>query len=317
MTKLTYTLIGGVGVFVLSVVPVSVLYLNKPKCNCHVGVEKKEYVKPVPTVEDLGIDIKPVKTVALTGRDGLRKLLNEEKKHSVGVPHPLVEQRRSLGGHKLTKRQKIHFYALAIAELGTRATQKDFAMLMETAYNRGMTEGDSNINQNLTRAYYEPLRKYKTRKKRYKVKKRYYKTIRKGKRRIKVKRYRTVTRYKTVKITAGGWKNYTRYKNLVTNSSKWFNKLDAAHDEVLAGSNYSDFGTQNASAGVARSARRTQTVTAKTTTGETISRKDLSKYGSKHGYGTIVATKRWLSRTKAAMRKWEQSKDYKVASNGD
>jgi hypothetical protein len=297
MTKLTYTLIGGVGVFVLSVVPVSVLYLNKPKCNCHVGVEKKEYVKPVPTVEDLGIDIKPVKTVALTGREGLRELLNNDKVHTP-VPHPLVEQRRSLGGHKLTKRQKIHFYALAIAELGTRATQKDFAMLMETAYNRGMTEGDSNINQNLTRAYYEPLRQYKTRKKSYKV-----------------KRYRTVTRYKTVKITAGGWKNYTRYKNLVTNSSTWFNKLDAAHDEVLAGSNYSDFGTQNASAGVARSARRTQTVTAKTTTGETISRKDLSKYVSKHGYGTIVATKRWLDRTKAAMRKWEQSKDYKVASN--
>ena len=286
MKNIASALIGGVCVFVLTV-PVTLNSIPVQECD-EPDVSKEEARPAAPPAP------------SLEGREGLRELLG--RKTVTAASHPLVEQRKKLGGHQLTKSQKIHFYALAIAELGPKATKTDFAMLMETAYNRGITEGDSNINQNLTRAYYEPLRKYRT------IKKRYYKKIRVGK--GKKRRTKRVRRYRTIRVTTSGWKNYTRYKRWVTTKPSWFKKLDAAHDMVLAGSNYSKLGTQNASAGVARSARRTQTVTAKTTTGETISRKDVRKYGKKHGYATITATKRWVKRTEAALAKYQE-----VASN--
>ncbi len=178
--------------------------------------------------------------------------------------HPLTQQRTKLGGNNLNRSQKLHFYALMMAEIGPRATKKDFAALMETPYNRGVTEKDSNIMQNLTPAYYEPLRKHR-----------------------------------------GGYKNYQRYLSQLKKDPKLFAKLDSAHNEVIRGSNYSKLATQNSSAGVAASARRTQTVTGRTTTGETLSRKDKMAHSRIHGLGTVQNTQSWVKSTSAALKSYE------------
>jgi len=208
--------------------------------------------------------------------------------------NPLARQRQYLKGHSLSRSQKVHFYALALAELGPTGTMQDYSMLMETAYNRGITEGDSDINQNLTRAYYQPLRKYAYKKYTVKIK------VGKGKKR------RTKKVKRTRRFTTRGYKNYLMYKRRLQASPLLYAKLDESHQAVLNGSNYSNFGTQNASAGVARSARKTQTITAETTTGETISRKDVGKYVKKHGYLTIMNTQKWVRRTAAQLQKYRE-----------
>jgi len=208
--------------------------------------------------------------------------------------NPLARQRQYLKGHQLSQGQKLHFYALALAELGPNGTSTDYAMIMETAYNRGITEGDISINQNLTRAYYEPLRKYRYKSYTVKIK------VGKGKKR-RTKRVKRTKRY----ITAG-YKNYRKYKKLLQSDHVMFAKLDSAHQIVLGGSNFSNYGTQNASAGVARRARKTQTITASTSTGETISRKDLVNYSKRHGYSTVINTKRWVNRTSVQLAKYRE-----------
>lgn len=287
LKKIAIPLVGGASLFALGVVYAVALGAHIDRTYC------APVADPVPTLAD----------EPLTGWKGLRKYLQylkEKKETEDKILHPLIEQRQSLGGEDLTRKQKIHFYALAMAEVGPYGTQKDFAMFMETPYNRGITEGDDNVNENLTRAYYEPLRKYRT------VKKKYFKTVGKGKKKKRVKRYRKI------RVVTSGWKNYTRYKSWVSKRDKWFNKLDAAHELVLAGSNYSNLGTQNGSAGIARMARKTQTITAQTTTGDTISRKDRPKYAKMHGYLTIKRTKQWVNKTKEALKRYER---YELASN--
>lgn len=199
--------------------------------------------------------------------------------------NPLVQQRMLLGGHKLSRAKKYHFYALALAELGPNGTIEDYAALIETAYNRSVTEKDNSVTENLKKSYYQPLRKYRTKKYRKTI---YYK--RKGKKRKK-------RVWRTRKIKTAGWKNYVRYKSKLQADGKLYAKLDKAHTLVLNGSNYSGLATQNASAQVAASARKTQTVTLVTTTGETLSRKDLMAYKKKHGENTIINTQIWVKRT--------------------
>ena len=239
-----------------------------------------------------------IKTVALKLPDVDKTISNSFMSSFFHVldstKNPLARQRQYLKGHRLSRGQKLHFYALALAELGPNGTQKDYAMLIETAYNRGVTEDDTHIIQNLTRAYYQPLRKYRYKKYWIKVK------VGKGKKR------RTKKVRRTKKLVTAGWRNYTRYKKRLQASPALYTKLDNAHQVVLAGSNYSNLGTQNASAGVARRAKKTQTVTAETTTGETISRKDRESYSKKHGHETIIKTKKWVEDTSKQLNEYRE-----------
>lgn len=189
--------------------------------------------------------------------------------------NPLAQQRLGRGGAQLSQSEKLHFYALAMAEMGdvnsltkrgidpTRA----YAALMETAYNRGMTEPSKrgkNIMSSLQKDYYEPLRPWRP-----------------------------------------GFRNYNNFLNQLKQNPKLFEQLDRAHNMVIGGSNYSNYGTQNASAGVAAEARRTQSVTS-TEFGETLSRKDKPEYAQLHGAGTIRETKKWYEQTKTAVQQWQQ-----------
>lgn len=74
--------------------------------------------------------------------------------------------------------------------------------------------------------------------------------------------------------------------------------LNTRVDEVLAGSNDSNLGTDNSSAGVAESARRTQTIT-NVVGGETYSRKDRTP--DTHGAGVVDNNKKWYAQTQAAI----------------
>jgi len=178
--------------------------------------------------------------------------------------HPLTKQRMQLGGNKLSRDQKLHFYALTLAEIGPRATKQDLAALMETPYNRGMTEKDKHITQNLTAAYYEPLR-----------------------------------------TNTGGYQNYKNYLAKLKKDPHLFARLDSAHNEVLRGSNYSKLATQNSSAHVAASARRSQTITHMTSTGETLSRKDKMSGARQHGIGTVRNTQDWVNKTQKELKSYK------------
>jgi hypothetical protein len=74
-------------------------------------------------------------------------------------------------------------------------------------------------------------------------------------------------------------------------------------DKAGGGSNVSNLGTQNASAGVAGSARQTQTVTGQEIKGlhDLWSRKDRPEFARIHGAGTTEREKRWFEQTSAAM----------------
>lgn len=65
-------------------------------------------------------------------------------------------------------------------------------------------------------------------------------------------------------------------------------------EPVLKGSNESNFGTHNASAGVAERAKASQTVTAEIT-GETYTRKDNPSFKDLHGAGTVKKEAAWYS----------------------
>ena len=75
-------------------------------------------------------------------------------------------------------------------------------------------------------------------------------------------------------------------------------------DEVHAGSNFSNLGTQNISASKVEEAKATQTVTAHYPGGDFFSRKDMSEYDTAHGGPHGVAYTRqeqeWAKSTQAA-----------------
>jgi hypothetical protein len=76
-------------------------------------------------------------------------------------------------------------------------------------------------------------------------------------------------------------------------------------EEVNAGSNFSNFGTHNASAGKAEVAKATQTVTAHYSGDDYFSRKDVTEHDTAHGGPNGVAYTRqeqeWAKSTKAAV----------------
>ena len=149
-----------------------------------------------------------------------------------GMARVLAAQRANRGANKLSLEQKRHLYALAIAEMGGPEYMKTigdstviqgYAAFMETAYNRGMTEGRSNenVSVNLRANYYKPLR------------------------------------------AGEGRHYDSAFKKLGDTNSDLYKLLDNAHDLVAKGSDYSNLATQNSSAHVAASAERNQTITSK------------------------------------------------------
>jgi hypothetical protein len=214
-----------------------------------------------PTVDDPPASFTPGVTSSTGGGDS-------------GMARELAAQRANRGANKLSLEQKRHLYALAIAEMGGPEYMKTkgdstviqgYAAFMETAYNRGMTEGRSNenVSVNLQANYYQPLR-------------------------------------------AGERKHYDRaFKKLGDTNSDLYKLMDSAHDLVAKGSNYSKLATQNSSAHVAASAKRTQTITS-TDFGETLSRKDLVEHSNIHGAGTVKKTIEWVSGTREQAKKFDE-----------
>ena len=198
---------------------------------------------------------------------------------SDGMSQTLAAQRAARGANNLSDAQKRHMYALAVAEMGPPEVlrkkgidpKEAYAAFMETPYNRGMTEGRENTNIGIN------------------LLKDYYQPLRPGE---------------------GKWYNKA-YGQLGNTDSKLYNLLDSAHKEVAAGSNYSELGTQNSSAGVADDARVTQSVTTEKY-GELITRKDKEEYAEDvgryegHGIGTIRNTKKWLERTQRQAREIDE-----------
>lgn len=92
---------------------------------------------------------------------------------------------------------------------------------------------------------------------------------------------------------------YTRLEKL-RNNPELQKELEKRWQEVRAGSNDSNFGLHNSSAGVASSARKTQHVSAEVG-GETFSRKTNAAYADLHGSGIIDQESRWFDNTKTAV----------------
>ena len=89
--------------------------------------------------------------------------------------------------------------------------------------------------------------------------------------------------------------SYQRNLSLLRNNPQLQQQLEERLKEVIGGSNDSNFGTDNASSGVAANARaRGDTVTTVTPSGETIVRKDNNP--QVHGPGTVKMTQDWLAR---------------------
>ena len=89
-------------------------------------------------------------------------------------------------------------------------------------------------------------------------------------------------------------------------------ELNERLEEVLRGSNDSNFGTHNSSAGVAASAEKTQNVTARLG-GETYSTKTNQSFAGLHGAGTVRNERQWLAQAQAAVAASNEAKDGKLA----
>lgn len=112
--------------------------------------------------------------------------------------------------------------------------------------------------------------------------------------------------YEPLRTWTRGYQNYQKALRDLQRDPTLFARMEKRHDEVLAGSNDSNFGTHNSSAGVASSAHRTQTVTAELGSRykETYSRKDLAEWAWEHGPGTTKNEREWYQRMLDAENKW-------------
>lgn len=173
--------------------------------------------------------------------------------------NPLAVDRQN-AAKQLSREDKIHMYALSIAEKGDKNPRRN-AELIESVYNRYMAQRKPSIQSTMLRNYYDPLRP---------------------------------------EADPKGWARYQAAKKRLQSDPEYFNKLDAIHNEVLSGSNYTNYGTHNASLGVAASARRTQTIT-HTSGEETYSRKDIIAFAGEHGLGTVRKEKAWFESIKRRM----------------
>lgn len=181
-----------------------------------------------------------------------------------GGGNPLSTQRMRASG-QLNQEQKIHMYALTMAEVG-RTNPAAQRALMETIYNRYTAQKKASLSSTMQANYYEPLRP-----------------------------------------GTKGYQNYLKARADLMNNPDLFKQMDQRHNEVLAGSNDSNYSTQNGSAHVAASARRTQTIGAELG-GETFSRKDNPAYAKLHGTGTVRNEGDWYKSTVAEMQSYEAGK---------
>lgn len=178
-----------------------------------------------------------------------------------GIGNPLSNQRMRATS-QLSQDQKIHMYALTMAEVG-RSNPAAQRALMETIYNRYTAQKKSSLSSTMQADYYEPLRP-----------------------------------------GTKGWISYNRAKAELQNNPELFEQMDLRHNEVLAGSNDSNYSTHNGSSTVAADARRTQTIGAELG-GETFSRKDNPKF-QKHGAGNIKNEGDWYKSTLSEMQAFER-----------
>lgn len=131
---------------------------------------------------------------------------------------------------------------------------------------------------------------------------------------------------KSLADTVGNQKYYEPYQNgsynqhlgKVRNDPEYAKQLDKEIDEVVSGSNYSNYATHNGSAGVAARARRDQSIGWTAPNGEVFSRKDLSTPEAigHHGAGTKKIEGGWFQKTKAADDVAKQEKAAGVSNGG-
>mgnify|MGYP005810399475 CR=1 FL=1 len=94
--------------------------------------------------------------------------------------------------------------------------------------------------------------------------------------------------------------SYLRHLNRVRNDPEYSKRLDKILDQVIGGSNQSNYATHNGSAGVRESAKRTQTTGWDAPNGEIFTRKDRPEFSHIHGAGTTAKEGDWYKRTKDA-----------------
>lgn len=98
---------------------------------------------------------------------------------------------------------------------------------------------------------------------------------------------------------------YKNYKLLKSNPELQ-KQVFANQEEIMSGSNRANFGTHNASAGVAANAQRQQTVTA-IENGETYTRKDINP--DLHGEGIVKKEGNWFKKTSSDIKELEAHPD--------
>lgn len=113
--------------------------------------------------------------------------------------------------------------------------------------------------------------------------------------------------YEPLRTHTRGYQNYQKALKDLQSNPELFKQMDAQHNEVLKGSNDSNYATHNGSAGVAAGARRTQTIAA-SHAGETFSRKDNPAYANLHGAGTVKKEGNWYKTMSQQMTAWNDSK---------
>lgn len=171
---------------------------------------------------------------------------------------PLSKQRQGLASN-VSESTKKHILALSYAEEGGSLT--DRKRLIETIFNRAAAHGKSLESTSET--------DYATKSN----SKKYYEPL-----------------------GGGAGTGFGRYQSELNklNDPDYYKKRVKEFDEVVAGSNYSNYATQNGSAGVGRHAQQTQSVGIIGDNGETFSRKDKTEYANIHGAGYTAQEKKFF-----------------------
>lgn len=188
---------------------------------------------PGALMEGIGLDSSGVRTaprspgVKMSWEDRLNTASNEKRTETMlqrGKINPLGKTRIQAGGDKLTTDEKKHFYALAVAEVGK--DPKAVMSFMETVYNRYAANSKryKNFADALNINFKNMGRKSI-----------YFEPLRPG---------------------TSGMNNYNNALREFENNENILKQFDQLHNNVLLGTNYSNYGTHNASAGVYADAQR-------------------------------------------------------------
>lgn len=195
-----------------------------------------------------------------------------------GRDSPLAQQRARYGSN-MSPEDKLHFYATVLSESRVGDGANGRRSIMETVYNRAAAHNANSIfDPNYLGRPGQPVN-------------------RKG----DLSKY-----YEPLMRHSRGYANYQKNLDLLRRNPALMRSLEEDHEAVLAGSNHSNFGTQNASAGVAARARETQTVTSQL--GDQISRKDRMEHAREHGEQYTREEGDWFRRMQQQQQAWEQSR---------